>query len=99
VPHTFVVEGGKPARMLTLLTPVGGERIFIEGGRPAEREGVPPSAPPDSARLQAVNPRYGAEIVGPPLAPMSATTVADAGGPEGRKRPHVSGCRGGRRQT
>ena len=84
VPHTFVVEGGKPARMLTLLTPGGGERIFIEGGRPAEHEGLPPAAPLDIARLQAVNARYGAEIVGPPLAPapMPATMVAPGAGPE-----------------
>src|SRR6186713_2375850 len=33
VPHTFVVEGNAPARMLTLLTPGGGEGLFVEGGR------------------------------------------------------------------
>src|SRR6478752_7366846 len=61
VPHTFVVEGDRPARMLTFLTPGGGEGVFIEGGRPAEDAGLPPAAPPDIPRLQAVNARYGAE--------------------------------------
>jgi mannose-6-phosphate isomerase-like protein (cupin superfamily) len=69
VPHTFVVEGDTPARMLTLLTPGGGERVFIEGGRPAGHDGLPPAAPPDLEALRRVSERYGAEIVGPPMAP------------------------------
>jgi mannose-6-phosphate isomerase-like protein (cupin superfamily) len=72
VPHTFVVEGDRPARMLTLLTPGGGEKIFIEAGRPAEGEGLPPAAPPNIELLNRVNARYGAEIVGPPLQPRAA---------------------------
>src|SRR6476659_8333592 len=43
VPHTFVVEGDKPARMLTLLTPGGGEGVFIDGGREPDGEGLPPA--------------------------------------------------------
>ena len=69
VPHTFVVEGDVPARMLTLLTPGGGEGVFIEGGRPAEGEGLPPAGPPDIEKLKRVSERFGAEIVGPPMAP------------------------------
>jgi mannose-6-phosphate isomerase-like protein (cupin superfamily) len=69
VPHTFVVEGDRPARMLTLLTPGGGEGVFIEGGRPAESDGLPPPAPPDIEGLKRVSRKYGAEIVGPPMAP------------------------------
>jgi mannose-6-phosphate isomerase-like protein (cupin superfamily) len=69
VPHTFVVEGDQPARMLTLLTPGGGEGVFIEGSRPAEHAGLPPSTPPDIEALQRVSARFGAEIVGPPMAP------------------------------
>jgi mannose-6-phosphate isomerase-like protein (cupin superfamily) len=68
VPHTFVVEGDAPARMLTLLTPGGGEGVFIEGGREAEDDGLPPAAPPDIERLKRVSERFGAEIVGPPMA-------------------------------
>src|SRR5262245_32346034 len=69
IPHTFVVEGDRPARMLTLLTPGGGEGVFIEGGRPAEGEGLPPVTAADVERLKQVSRRFGAEIVGPPIAP------------------------------
>jgi mannose-6-phosphate isomerase-like protein (cupin superfamily) len=69
VPHTFVVEGDAPARMLTLLTPGGGEGLFVDASRPAEHGGLPPAGPPDIERLKRVSERYGAEIVGPPLAP------------------------------
>ena len=70
VPHTFVVEGDAPVRMLTLLTPGGGEGVFIDGGRPAENDGLPPPAPPDIELLKRVSARYGAEIVGPPMRPL-----------------------------
>jgi quercetin dioxygenase-like cupin family protein len=69
IPHTFVVEGDRPARMLTLLTPGGGEGVFIEGGRRPDHDGMPPEAPPDIAKLKQVSVRYGAEIVGPPMSP------------------------------
>jgi quercetin dioxygenase-like cupin family protein len=68
VPHTFLVEGDEPAHMLTLLTPGGSERFFVEGGRPPEGPGLPPSGPPDIEKLARVAPEYGLEIVGPPLA-------------------------------
>ena len=67
VPHTFRVDGTAPARMLTLLTPGGGEAFFVEGGRPAERATLPPEGPPDLARLQRVAHEFGSEFVGPPL--------------------------------
>jgi mannose-6-phosphate isomerase-like protein (cupin superfamily) len=76
VPHTFVVEGDKPARMLTLLTPGGGEGVFIDGGRPAETEGLPPATPPDIEALKRVSARYEAEIVGPPMAPTGQPLAA-----------------------
>lgn len=69
VPHSFVVEGNAPARMLTLLTPGGGEGVFIDAGRPAEHSGMPPAAPPDIEKLKRVSGQYGAEIVGPPMTP------------------------------
>jgi quercetin dioxygenase-like cupin family protein len=78
IPHTFVVEGDRPARMLTLLTPGGGERVFIEGGRPAEHDGLPPATPPDIEALKRVSGRYGAEIVGPPMTPMGRASAGDA---------------------
>lgn len=73
VPHTFVVEGDAPARMLTLLTPGGGEGVFIDAGRRAEHDGLPPAAPPDIEKLQRVSAQYGAEIVGPPMAPTTSS--------------------------
>jgi quercetin dioxygenase-like cupin family protein len=69
VPHTFVVEGDDDARMLTLLSPGGGERFFTDAGRDPEGPGLPPPGPPDIARLKEVAPLYGNEIVGPPLTP------------------------------
>lgn len=70
VPHTFVVEGDAPARMLTLLSPGGFEAMFVEGGRPAEHEGLPAAAPTDVEALRRITERFGAEIVGPPMTPL-----------------------------
>ena len=67
LPHTFLVEGDEDAHLLTLLSPGGGERFFIEGGRTPEGPGLPPPGPPDVARLRELAPRFGAEIIGPPL--------------------------------
>jgi len=67
VPHTFVVEGDTPARMLTLLTPGGGEQFFVEAGRSPEGPGLPPPGPVDVETLKRLAPRYGNEIIGPPL--------------------------------
>jgi mannose-6-phosphate isomerase-like protein (cupin superfamily) len=68
VPHSFVVESDTPGRLLTLLTPGGGEQFFIEMGRPAERAELPTAAPLDRERLARVAGQFGMEIVGPPLA-------------------------------
>jgi len=69
VPHGFVVEGQTPVRMLNLMTPGGGEGFFVEAGRPALTEGLPPAGPPDIERLQQASVKYGSELVGPPLTP------------------------------
>ena len=69
VPHTFVVEGDEDAHLLTLLTPGGGEGFFVDAGREPQGPGLPPPGPPDVPKLQQVAALYGAEIVGPPLAP------------------------------
>ena len=76
VPHTFVVEGDKPARMLTLMTPGGGEGFFAAAGRPAEREGLPPAAPPDIDGLKSAAALYESEIVGPPMTPTRGASAA-----------------------
>jgi quercetin dioxygenase-like cupin family protein len=69
VPHTFVVEGTTTARVLILLVPAGGEGYFIEGGRPAEGDGMPPASSPDFAKLEEVAAKYHIEMIGPPLEP------------------------------
>jgi mannose-6-phosphate isomerase-like protein (cupin superfamily) len=76
IPHTFVLESDTPGRMLTLLTPGGGERFFVEAGRPAEGEGLPPAGPPDIGLLLRVAPQFGNEIVGSPLQPRGAEEAA-----------------------
>jgi mannose-6-phosphate isomerase-like protein (cupin superfamily) len=74
VPHTFVVEGDEPARILGLSVPGGFEGYFAAAGRPAEAYGLPPASPPDIATLGRVGAEFGVEIVGPPL------VAGDAGG-------------------
>jgi mannose-6-phosphate isomerase-like protein (cupin superfamily) len=79
VPHTFVVEGDTPARLLSISLPGGFERYFAEAGRPAEGDGLPPAGPPDVARLREVGERYGLALVGPPLAPRGRAEALSAG--------------------
>ena len=66
VPHTFVVEGNRPARLIGILTPGGGEAFFAEGGRPAGGTGFPPPPPTDLEQLRRVAIQFGTRIVGPP---------------------------------
>ena len=75
VPHTFVVEGSVPARMLGILTPGGGEAFFVEGGLPAEREGLPGPTPLDVDHLRRVAIHFGNRIVGPPMAPARVSGI------------------------
>jgi mannose-6-phosphate isomerase-like protein (cupin superfamily) len=72
VPHTFVVEGAQPARLLSICVPGGFEEYFAAAGRPAEHDGLPPNEPPDAALLRRVGAEFGQEIVGPPLAPTGS---------------------------
>jgi mannose-6-phosphate isomerase-like protein (cupin superfamily) len=78
VPHTFVVEGDRPVRMLTLMSPGGGEGFFVDGGRPAETDGLPPASPPDIEALKRVSRRYEADIIGPPMAPTGRRSAGAA---------------------
>ncbi len=71
VPHSFVVEGTQPVRMLNLMTPGGGEGFFAEAGRAAEDDGLPPAGNIDIERLRQAGVHYDARIVGPPLAPAA----------------------------
>jgi mannose-6-phosphate isomerase-like protein (cupin superfamily) len=72
VPHTFVVEGDTPARLLSVCVPGGFEEFFVAAGRPAEADGLPPQGPPDVERLRQAAEEFGVAFVGPPLAPTRA---------------------------
>jgi quercetin dioxygenase-like cupin family protein len=73
VPHTFVVEGDEPAHVLTLLSPGGGERFFVAGGRPAEHAGLPPAGPLDIEKMKRAAVEFESDIIGPPLAPQRSS--------------------------
>jgi mannose-6-phosphate isomerase-like protein (cupin superfamily) len=75
VPHTFLVEGDVPVRLLSICVPGGFEEYFVAAGRPAEDDGLPPNAPQDVAMLREVGEGFGLEIVGPPLAPRSEAAL------------------------
>lgn len=68
VPHSYVVTGTAPARMLTLVSPGGGEAFFVDAGRPAETRDLPPPMPLDVPRLQSAAARHAIDLVGPPMA-------------------------------
>jgi mannose-6-phosphate isomerase-like protein (cupin superfamily) len=72
VPHTFLVEGDAPARLISMAMPGGFEEFFAAAGRPAEDDGLPPNEPPDVAMLARVGADYGLQFVGPPLRPTEA---------------------------
>ena len=61
VPHAHTVESER-ARILTIDTPAGFERLFLEHGSSA---GAPPPAPPREAMRAAVE-QLGVRVVGPP---------------------------------
>ena len=65
VPHTFVVEGTTPARILTLLVPAGLEHYFEGLGVPATGAGLCPQ-PLDPAKLSDFQRQYRVEHLGPP---------------------------------
>lgn len=63
VPHALTVESDV-VRILTLCTPGGLDRMFVELGEPApERTPPPPAGPPDLQRVVATAARYGAELL------------------------------------
>jgi mannose-6-phosphate isomerase-like protein (cupin superfamily) len=71
IPHTYRVVSETHARLLTLLTPGGGEMFFVEGGRPADSLTLPPAGPPDIAKLEQAAKKHGSEILGPPPVPSA----------------------------
>ncbi len=71
LPHAFRVRGTAPARFLALTVPGGLMGLYDEVGIPAQAMRLPgPDGLPmaeEIARWNEVGPRYGLEVVGPPL--------------------------------
>jgi quercetin dioxygenase-like cupin family protein len=75
VPHRFRIGGDAPARFLAIMSPAGLTSLYAEVGTPALERRVPdPPADADIAaeisRWSEVAPRYGLEVLGPPLPPV-----------------------------
>jgi hypothetical protein len=71
LPHAFRIRGDRPARFLALTTPGGLMGLYDEVGVPAREMRLPggdgrPMAE-EIARWNEVGPRYGLEVVGPPI--------------------------------
>ena len=68
-PHAFKNEGTTEARMLILVAPAGFEDFIKEFGSPAVSLDVtpPPVTEADIARLLEMAPKYGVEILPPPV--------------------------------
>lgn len=63
VPHLLTVESDE-VRMLTLCTPGGVERLFVELGEPATSRTLPPDdGEPDVDRIVRLAAHYGAEVL------------------------------------
>ena len=63
VPHLLRVESDE-VRMLTLCTPGGVERLFVELGEPARARTLPPDGEePDIERVLTLAAHYGAEVL------------------------------------
>lgn len=71
LPHAFRIRGERPARFLALTVPGGLMGLYDEVGVPATEMRLPgedglPMAE-EIGRWNEVGPRYGLEVVGPPL--------------------------------
>ena len=72
VPHAFRIRGDRPARFLALTVPGGLMGLYDEVGVPATHLGLPGKDEglgfdTEVARWTEVGPRYGLEVVGPPI--------------------------------
>ncbi|GLZ45324.1 cupin [Actinomycetospora sp. NBRC 106375] len=74
VPHAFRITGTAPARFLALALPGGLLDVYDEVGRPATERRLPDGGvnPADLERWMEAGPRYGLQVVGPPLTPQEA---------------------------
>ncbi len=71
VPHAFRIRGDKPARFLALTVPGGLMGLYDEVGVPAAEMRLPRedevSMAEEIGRWNEVGPRYGLQVVGPPI--------------------------------
>ena len=68
LPHRFRVRGTTPAKFLAFGTPGGVEHLYREVGVPATELVLPsPPTPEEFGRWPAAAPKYGLELLGPPL--------------------------------
>jgi len=71
IPHAFRVRGKAPARMIALTLPGGLMGLYDEVGMPAAEHRVPgldgSSMEVEIPRWNQAAPRYGLEVVGPPI--------------------------------
>ena len=71
VPHAFRIRGDQPARILALTAPGGLLHLYDEVGIPATEMRLPGpdglTADVEIPRWVEVGPRYGLEVVGPPI--------------------------------
>ena len=71
LPHAFRIRGDRPARFLALTVPGGLMGLYDEVGVPAMEMRLPGedgrSFDEEVARWNEVGPRYGLEVVGPPI--------------------------------
>jgi quercetin dioxygenase-like cupin family protein len=68
VAHRFRITGTEAARLLVITVPAGLLNLYTEVGVPAEARTLPAHPDPaEFARWGEVAPRYGLEVLGPPL--------------------------------
>jgi quercetin dioxygenase-like cupin family protein len=72
LPHAFRIRGSKPARILAFTTPGGLMGLYDEVGVPATEVRLPADGEgldmaEEIGRWNEVGPRYGLEVVGPPI--------------------------------
>ena len=72
LPHAFRITGNSPARMLALTNPGGLLGLYDEVGVPAAQRRLPDGAGrpigEEIARWNEIGPRYGLQVLGPPIA-------------------------------
>jgi quercetin dioxygenase-like cupin family protein len=71
LPHAFRIRGDRPARFLAMVEPGGLLHLYDEVGIPAAEMRLPgddgPTPEVEIPRWIEVSPRYGLEVLGPPI--------------------------------